>query len=392
LKKSFIIFAVVCLIAIGGIIVQRKLSAASPSNFTKEDVTKILGDMLPPQQLAQFKADPKAKEEFRKNLIRLLAISAEAEQRGLFQKPETRKQLEIVYLQVIADYWSKTDEGKKNPVKKEDVEAFYKEKPTAFDDFVAGQPNFKKAPNLEGLKQQYGEICVNKQRAEAAGVPNRRDFQLQLKLIQANAVANDVVQQIQSTINPTDPEVQAFYDSHKAEFDELKASHILISTMPKQPQPGPDGQAPKEMPKPLTKEEAKKKALEILAKVQGGGDFAKLAQENSDDPGSKTKGGDLGFFRSGQMVKPFEDAAKSLKPGEVTKDLVETQFGFHIIKLTERRVAPLDDAMKAEIRERIKRDKLDAKLDELAQRYKIQVAADFDIPEPKMPAGMPMGQ
>ncbi len=391
MKKSFIIFAVVCLVAIGGIIIQRKLSAAAPANYSKEDVTRILGEMLPPQQLAQLKADPKAKEEFRKNLVRLLAISAEAEQRGLFQQPETRKQLDIVYLQFIADFWNKTDEGKKNPVKKEDVDKFYKEKPTAFDDFLAGQPNMKKAPNLDGIKQQYGEFAVAKQRAEAAGVPNRREFQLQWRLIQANQVANTVVQQIQSQINPADPEIQAFYNSHKSDFDEMKASHILISTMPKQPQPGPDGQAPKEMPKPLTKEEARKKALEILAKVQAGGDFAKLAEENSDDPGSKKQGGDLGYFRMGQMVKPFEESAKSLKPGEVTKDPVETQFGYHIIKLLDRRIAPLDDALKADIRERLKSDKLNDKLDEIAKRYNIQVAADFDIPEGKMAPGMPMG-
>jgi peptidyl-prolyl cis-trans isomerase C len=391
LKKSFIIFAVVCLIAVAVIIGQRKYSAASPANYTKEDISKVLSDMLPPQQLAQLKADPKQREEFRKNIVRLLAIYADAEQRGLLQQPDTRKQLDVVYLQVIAEYWNKSDEGKKSPIKKEDVDKFYKEKPTAFDDFLAGQPKMKQNPNLDGIKQQYGEFAVAKQRAEAAGVPGRRDFQLQWKLLQANQVANNLVQQLQSSLNATDPELQAFYDSHKSEFDEMKASHILISTMPKQPQPGPDGKAPTEMPKPLTKEEAKKKAEEILAKLKAGGDFAKLAAENSED-GSKSQGGDLGYFRAGQMVKPFEEAAKSLKPGEITKEVVETQFGYHIIKLTDRRIAPLDDTLKADIRERLKRDKLEAKLDEMAKKYNIQVPADFDIPEPKMaqmPPGMP---
>jgi parvulin-like peptidyl-prolyl isomerase len=83
-----------------------------------------------------------------------------------------------------------------------------------------------------------------------------------------------------------------------------------------------------------TKEEAKKRAEGILAKARKGEDFAKLADGNSDDPSAKMNHGSLGKFTRTQMVKPFADAAFALKPGEVSP-LVETPFGFHVIKRTE---------------------------------------------------------
>jgi hypothetical protein len=84
----------------------------------------------------------------------------------------------------------------------------------------------------------------------------------------------------------------------------------------------------------------KTKAEEILTRVKAGEDFAALAKEFSDDPGSKEKGGQYENVRLGQMVKPFEDAAMSVQPGEVVPNLVETDFGYHIIKLEAKNAAP----------------------------------------------------
>ena len=105
--------------------------------------------------------------------------------------------------------------------------------------------------------------------------------------------------------------------------EQVRASHILISTKPIDPNADPN----------QAKAQAKDKAEELLKKVKDGADFAALAKENSDCP-SNAQGGDLGLFPRGQMVKPFEDAAFALKVGEIS-DLVETQFGYHIIKVTE---------------------------------------------------------
>ena len=95
-------------------------------------------------------------------------------------------------------------------------------------------------------------------------------------------------------------------------------------------------------------------ANDILKKIKAGEEFEKLQIELSDDPGSKSKGGDLGFFPRGRMLKQFEDAAFSLKPGE-TSGIVETQFGYHIIKLEEKKDASTEpyDAVKDKISQKL---------------------------------------
>jgi parvulin-like peptidyl-prolyl isomerase len=84
-----------------------------------------------------------------------------------------------------------------------------------------------------------------------------------------------------------------------------------------------------------SKEEAKKLATDVLAKAKKGQDIAALAKQYSDEPGAKERAGNLGKFQKSSMVKPFADAAFALKPGELSADVVETQFGFHVIKRTE---------------------------------------------------------
>jgi hypothetical protein len=83
-----------------------------------------------------------------------------------------------------------------------------------------------------------------------------------------------------------------------------------------------------------SKDEAKKLAGEVQAKAKKGQDFAELAKQYSDEPGAKERAGNLGKFTKPQMVKPFADAAFALKPGDIS-DVVETDFGFHVIKRTE---------------------------------------------------------
>src|SRR5512140_423549 len=110
--------------------------------------------------------------------------------------------------------------------------------------------------------------------------------------------------------------------------EEIRASHILLTLAP--------NVNPEDSAKAYTK------AYELIKAAKGGSDFRTLAMENSQDPSAKQNGGDLYYFTGGQMIPPFEDAAYSMKPGDITSAPVRTQYGLHIIKVTDRRPAPGD--------------------------------------------------
>jgi hypothetical protein len=129
---------------------------------------------------------------------------------------------------------------------------------------------------------------------------------------------------------------------------------------------GPSGPSGPEGATGAPKEELRKKAEGILARVRAREDFATLAKESSEDPGSAPKGGDLGTFGRGQMVPPFEQAAFALKPGEVS-GVVETPFGFHIIKVTER--IPARKLAFPEVKERLKQEMVQQKRQRAQQSY-----------------------
>ena len=129
--------------------------------------------------------------------------------------------------------------------------------------------------------------------------------------------------------------VTDFYQKNQDKFQQgprVRASHILIGI----PQNADAA----------TKQQAKAKADALLKDLKAGKDFAATAKANSQDPGSAPNGGDLGYFEQGQMVPPFEQAAFALKPGEMS-EVVETQFGYHIIKVADKqesKVVPLEEA------------------------------------------------
>jgi peptidyl-prolyl cis-trans isomerase C len=148
------------------------------------------------------------------------------------------------------------------------------------------------------------------------------------------AISMLIEQEIASKVAVTPEQVADFYAKNPDQFQQgesVRASHILIGVTR-------DADA-------AARTQARTKAEGVLKDVKSGKDFAALAKEHSSDPGSAANGGDLGFFQQGQMVGPFNDAAFSLAPGAVS-GLVETDFGFHIIKVAEKQPArpvPLED-------------------------------------------------
>jgi peptidyl-prolyl cis-trans isomerase C len=176
-----------------------------------------------------------------------------------------------------------------------------------------------------------------------------------------------VAAQWEGKTDVTDAEARQYYDAHAKDFEtpeQIRASHILISTAPKDPNGDPN----------QAKTTAKTKIDALLKQVKEGADFAELAKQNSDCP-SSAKGGDLGTFARGQMVKPFEDAAFALKTNEVS-DIVETEYGYHIIKVTEHKDAgttPFEEA-KAGIIEQLTTDKKNKIIREYLQSLKDKAA------------------
>ncbi len=127
----------------------------------------------------------------------------------------------------------------------------------------------------------------------------------------------------------TDADIQAYYTAHQAQYqvkEQVRVRHILIVVPP-----GADAK---------TDAAAKAKAQGILDQIKAGGNFADLAQKNSDDPGSKATGGELGWLDRGRTVPEFDKTAFALAPGQ-TSDLVKTQFGYHILQTEEKKTAHL---------------------------------------------------
>ena len=130
----------------------------------------------------------------------------------------------------------------------------------------------------------------------------------------------------------SDVAIQARYDAqyaNKPGEEEVHAEHILV--------------------------DSEDKAKAIIAQINGGKDFAELAKENSTDPSAKSNSGDLGFFKKADMLPEFADVAFALKPGQITETPVKTRFGWHVIKVLEKRTAPVPalDAVRDEIRQQI---------------------------------------
>ncbi len=226
---------------------------------------------------------------------------------------QTKKMEEAAQEQMIAE------ELLYQAAKKEEVPDLDKKVEAKFDEVKAQFPTpeeFTKALKKNGITEQELKDLL------------RRDVVIGVYIEKQSAAGTAV----------TAEQAKSFYDENLDKFkkpDSVHASHILIRVAPK----ATDEE----------KQSAKKKGDDLLAKLKGGADFAEVAKQESGDLSAK-QGGDLGEFSRGQMVKPFEDAAFGLKPGDLS-EVVETQFGYHIIKSTgktEAQTAPF-----AEVQEKI---------------------------------------
>ena len=178
---------------------------------------------------------------------------------------------------------------------------------------------------------------------------------------------------VEKTISVTESDLKTYFDQNQSLLnakEERRASHILIS-------------APKDA-SAADKKSALEKAQALLLTLRKSPDlFADLAKKNSQDPGSSAKGGDLDFFARGAMVKPFEDAAFSMKKGDIS-DIVETEFGYHIIRLTDIKSSAKSSfqEVKASLEQDLKRDLAKKKYAEFADQFSNMVYEQSDSLKP----------
>ena len=184
------------------------------------------------------------------------------------------------------------------------------------------------------------------------------------------------IESLKKGVTVAEDDLRKYYESNAKRFtaspEERRASHILVKA--------------EKTATSAEREKAKAKATAVLAEVtKAPATFADIARKNSDDPGSAANGGDLDFFARGAMVKPFEDSAFALKPGEIS-GVVESDFGYHIIQLTSVRGGEKKafEAVRAEVDDEVRKQLAQKKFSELAPEFTNTVYEQSDSLKPAL--------
>lgn len=374
------------------------------TSLTAEDMKLLVADM-PPQMRSQLASSDKAKKDFAEQMKQVLSMAAEARATGVADKPETKEQLDLMRSLIVAELYEKKQADARGPspsfadIKDDEIKAFVAEK--GQDEKYKHFLDVAKKMGLLGeqelpeeqqkqLKDEWAKVMITERKAVKAGFDQQRNIQLHIAFQQARFLAQQYAKDtLEPQIKATDAEIDAYIAAHP-ELDDAKARAT---------------------------------AEDVLKRVRAGEDFAALAKQYSTDTSNKDKGGDLDWFGHGKMAKEFEDAAFKLQPGQIS-DVVETVYGYHIIKVDERRTQKDKDGKDEEqvharhilipfggksdnpmappqsgretARADIEKEKRDKLLDDISKRNNISVAENFEVeapPAPKQPQfpGLPPG-
>jgi peptidyl-prolyl cis-trans isomerase C len=244
-----------------------------------------------------------------------------------------------------------------------------------FNDLVEALPEQLRDRARAGRRdfaENLVKILVLADEGKSRKIDQTPEFKLQEQIQVANLLAGKTFSKLAEGLKVDEAQERSFYDEHKQDYEQVRARHILIRAAGS-PSPVEPGK------KELSDAEALAKAQDIRKKLAAGGDFAALAAQESDDSGSKDKGGDLNFFKHGQMVPAFDQAAFSMKVGEISEP-VKTQFGYHIIRVEARK--GYEDS-KVEIDRRVRSDMGQKMMDDLEKKANPTFDSDFFGPAPK---------
>jgi len=456
LTKGLILVGVILAIGVGLVVWKKKVGGSgheSYNSITREEIESLLADVAQnnPMLLKRLAEDPDLKKQQIDSLKQLMAFASEAQREGLIDDPTNKQELENIRKELLAMNYDKEinkDKGQMPPfgfITEDQINAYWAEdnQPPAqpgfleklglrgptetrsheqeFNDFIntkitilkANNPEMKDREITDEERTQAREVFAKtriyereyQQKLNAGELS--RDFMnkanLQVKLQQAQFLARLYSDKLADTDKVTDDDIAKYISEHP-ELD------------------------------PAAK---RAQAQQILDRAKAGEDFAALANEFSQDPGNKgqdgtPQGGLYSDVPKGRMVGPFEQAALALQPGQVAPELVETEFGFHIIKLERAlgmhqgkdgkkeetydvrhilistgvkdpevpnaREVPVKDF----VRSKLEKEQSKKKVDDLVAANHVQVAEDFKIPEvtedqmkqtkrPQMPMGPPQG-
>jgi parvulin-like peptidyl-prolyl isomerase len=193
-------------------------------------------------------------------------------------------------------------------------------------------------------------------------------YRIQSLFESANILANMTYEEIAKKSKLDEADVRKYFEAHKAEFEQVRARHILIRAQGS-PSPVSPGQ------KDLSDEEALAKAQDLRKRIQAGEDFAQLARQESDDAGSGANGGDLGSFHHGQMVPSFEEAAFALPVGDLSQP-VKSPFGYHLIKVESKESKSFED-VRPELERRMRPEQAQKTFEELQKKTQVVLDPDF---------------
>jgi parvulin-like peptidyl-prolyl isomerase len=404
--KGLLVVAVILALGAGLLIWKIKAGGGHESTgltkLTNEDIALLLKDENP-MALKQLSDNPETKKKIVESLKQTLAMASQARKDGMAKEPDVKEDLEAIRTEIIAASYDKKKNSDKGPmppfgfITEDEVKAYYAEAgneakfKSYIDKKIAQAKEEGRIPKdreptedqLNMAKDSYAKARIYAKEAEAKkgelGEEYNKKVELQVKLQQEQFLARRYGEKVlKDKVKVTDAEVAEYLKAHP-ELD--------------------------------TKKEKKAKADEILARAQKGEDFAALAKEFSEDPGSKADGGLYKDRRKGQFVPEFEAAALALEPGQIAPQPVETKFGYHIIKLEKKGMAKDASGQEAEtydarhilistmvtdpenprmppmpaedkIRTQLEEEKEKKVFDELLAKNPIEIPDDFTVPEP----------
>lgn len=404
--KGLAVVAIILALGAGLLVWKIKAGGGHESTgltkLTNEDIALLLKDENP-MALKQLTDNPDTKKKIVESLKQTLAMASQARKDGMAKDPEVKEELEAIRTEIVAASYDKKKNADKGPmppfgfISEDEVKAFYAEAgneakfKTFIDKKIAQAKEDGRIPKdrepteeqLASAKDFYAKARIYEKEAESKkaelGEEYNKKVELQVKLQQEQFLARRYADKVlKEKVKVTDADVAEYLKAHP-ELD--------------------------------TKKEKKAKAEEVLARALKGEDFAALAKEFSEDPGSKDKGGLYEKIRTGQFVPEFETTALGLEPGTIAPNLVESKFGYHIIKLEKKGTekdangqesptydarhilistmitdpenprmppAPAEDKVRAQLEE----EKEKKVMDELVANNPIEIPEDFAVPEP----------